>query len=111
MKTMLIRIVLLMALSLIALGLAACQSDRHRMIEGKPNTTMSCRECYDEIVTVRSLGRWEHNQSIRTHHCAGCKSDLSIYDQGGVLMVRCAGCTPDGVPCDKCLPPEGAKGK
>lgn len=102
---------LLMALALMGLGLVACQSDHHTMTSARPGVTALCRECYDEVVIVRSNGLRPrgHNQVVHTHHCAQCKTDMSIYDQDGALMVRCAGCAPDGVACDKCVAPDSVK--
>ncbi len=101
------RSLLLSVITLAGLGLAACQSDKHTMVEPKPGTTVVCRECYDEITKVRRTyrGHYVNTQNVSTHVCTQCKTDMSIYTENGVLMVKCAGCAPQGMACDKCLPP------
>lgn len=72
---------------------------------------MNCRLCYDETITVRRgavHGKlMPRNKTIKVHACPDCKSHAKVYTQDGQLMVQCDGCTPKGVPCDKCLPPSG----
>ncbi|HLQ38395.1 MAG TPA: hypothetical protein VK348_11375 [Planctomycetota bacterium] len=114
MQTFTTRRVLLAVLAAAGFSLAACQNDKHTMVEPRPGTTVMCRECYDEVTTVRrnypaTHGNETRTETIRTHHCPACKTDVSIYVENGVLMVKCVGCAPDGVACDKCLPPDGAK--
>jgi hypothetical protein len=99
------------SLAIIGFGLLACQTDRHTMVEPAPGTTIVCRECYDEVAKVRLMhvrtNRIE-TETFVTHRCEGCKAGMSIYGESGVLMVKCARCAPDGLPCDKCLPPEAS---
>lgn len=100
--------------SLVALqfliGLTGCQSDKHTMVEPKPGEAgevVVCTQCYDEIAKVKR--RSGHHGPVRTenvsvHQCPECNTEMSIYSENGVLMVKCAKCAPEGVPCDKCLP-------
>jgi hypothetical protein len=89
------------------LGLPGCQSDKHTMVEPKPGEVVVCSKCYDEIAKVKR--RSGHRGPVRTanvsvHQCPECTTEMSIYSENGVLMVKCAACAPEGVPCDKCLP-------
>ncbi|MGD9789181.1 MAG: hypothetical protein AB7Q00_07130 [Phycisphaerales bacterium] len=92
-----------------ALLLSACQSDKHTMVEPKPGTRVVCKECYDEVAKVRRRSGHRgpsYTQNVAVHQCESCKSEMTIYSENGVLMVRCPVCAPEGVPCDKCLPPK-----
>ncbi|MGQ0628234.1 MAG: hypothetical protein ACT4PL_09080 [Phycisphaerales bacterium] len=85
-----------------------CTTDKHTMTPAQPGQVSVCTKCYDEIAKVRGSynprtgQRFDH--TIKTHRCDECKSDMSIYEQGGVLKVRCASCAPEGVDCDRCMP-------
>jgi hypothetical protein len=102
---------LLTALAACGLALSACQSDKHTMVEPKDGTAIGCKECYDEVYkTTHSTGsRWgtSYQQTHSRHECASCKTEISIYSEDGVLKVKCAKCAPEGLACDKCLPPKG----
>ena len=99
------------ALALISLGIAACQSDKHTMVEPKDGTVITCKECYDEVYKVQhpSGSRWGGTvtQTHTRHVCPDCKTEMSIYTENGVTKVKCAKCAPEGLACDKCLPPKG----
>lgn len=98
--------------AIISLGIAGCQTEKHTMVEPKPGQVVVCSKCYDQIRKARSTGGprggLATNRMISTHMCEECKTEMSIYSQDAVLMVRCAKCAPEGVPCDKCLPPDSA---
>ena len=104
------RPLLLTAIAFAGFGLQGCQSDKHTMVEPAAGTTIVCSMCYDEIYTMRhSTGsRWgtTYEKTHTRHMCPGCKTEMSIYDENGVLMVKCAKCAPNGLACDKCLPPK-----
>lgn len=53
-----------------------------------------------------SRGGAPYRQTHTRHDCASCKTEMSIYSENGVLMVKCAKCAPEGMACDKCLPPK-----
>ena len=110
MKIRMNRLVLLTALAVSGLALSACQSGKHTMVEPKPGQTVVCSKCYDQIRKARSrggpTGGLATNRMITTHMCEECKTKMSIYTEDGVLMVKCAKCAPEGLPCDKCVPPE-----
>lgn len=89
------------------IALTACQSDKHTMVVPKPGEVVVCSKCYDEIAKVKR--RIGHRGPVRTenvsvHQCPECNTEMSIYSENGVLMVKCAACAPEGVPCDMCLP-------
>jgi len=93
-------------MSLLGLGgLIGCQSEKHTMVEAKPGEVVVCSKCYDQIRKARSTGGprggLATNRTITTHMCEECKTEMSIYSETGVLMIKCAKCAPEGVPCDK----------
>ena len=100
-------VALLLAGPLVLLAVG-CQSDKHTMVEPKPGTLVVCQECYDEVAKVRRRaghrGR-AYTQNVSVHQCPQCQTEMSIYTENGVLMVKCAKCAPEGLACDKCLPP------
>jgi hypothetical protein len=102
--------ILLTSLVLASPVLSACQTDKHTMVEPPPGSRVVCRECYDEVykVTYPTGSRWGTTyQETRTRHqCSSCKTEMSIYSENGVLKVKCARCAPEGLACDKCLPPK-----
>lgn len=93
-----------------ALLLSACQSDKHTMVEPKDSTVIVCKDCYNEVYKVQhpSGSRWGGTvtQAHTRHECPSCKTEMSIYTENGVARVKCAKCAPEGLPCDKCLPPK-----
>lgn len=99
----------LIALAICGLALTACQSAKHTMVESTPGQTVVCSKCYDQIRKARSTGGprggLATNRTITTHMCEECKTEMSIYSEDGVLLVKCATCAPEGLPCDKCMPP------
>ncbi len=108
---------LLGCLALAGLQLGACQSDKHTMVEPKgegDGTVIVCKLCYDEVYreSYPSGSRWGGTieQTHQVHQCPSCKTDMSTYVENAVPMIKCAGCAPDGVACDKCLPPKGYTG-
>lgn len=113
MKNRLNRTIRLGAVAIAGFGLAACQAEKHTMVEPAPGTPIVCQECYTRIERVRAeYGRhWGiysgGDRVIERHQCPDCKTELSIYAEEGTLMVKCDRCAPEGLACDKCLPPEG----
>ena len=97
--------------ALLALGLTGCQSDQHTRTAASPGQATVCARCYDEIVKARSLGGplggLRTNKMISKHACEDCKTEMSIYTEQGVLMVRCPKCAPKGIACDRCIPHAG----
>lgn len=101
--------ILVVGISLVGMALMGCEKPEHRMAQPKPGTKIACQQCYDEISTIwrtphRSDTPW--NIVVRTHMCPACKSEMSLYRENGVLMVKCARCAPEGLACDRCLPPD-----
>lgn len=94
--------------ALVVISLAGCRTDRHTIVEPRPGTRVVCQECYDEVVKVRRRSGHRgpsYTQNVSVHQCSQCGTQTSIYSENGVLMVKCAGCAPEGMACDKCLPP------
>ena len=93
--------------------LAACSSMQHDVSKAEPGTVSVCSKCYDQIRKVRGTGGprggLATNRTITTHMCEDCKAEMSVFEKDGVLMVRCATCAPEGVPCDRCSPKETSK--
>jgi Zn ribbon nucleic-acid-binding protein len=87
---------------------AGCQSQRHTIVEPKPGTKVICQQCYDEVAKVRRRSGHRgptYTQNVSVHQCPQCETAVSIYSENGVLMVKCDRCAPEGLACDKCLPP------
>lgn len=85
-----------------------CVTREHDVAEAKAGQVSVCAKCYDRIRTVRSGGHprggLATNRTITTHMCEECQDEMTIYEKGGVLMVRCAKCAPEGVDSDRCVP-------
>ncbi len=98
----------LFTMAAVSLALGACAGDKHTMVAQKPGTTVVCQECYDQIQKVRhtSGSRWNsgYDQLHAVHQCASCRTEMSVYTEGGVTKVKCAKCAPSGVACDLCVP-------
>ncbi|GMV97910.1 MAG: hypothetical protein AMXMBFR83_22630 [Phycisphaerae bacterium] len=100
------------------LALAAfsgCAEGTHQVDRAGPGAdqhVIGCQKCYDEVKVVRqdfAKGALpSRNQVIRTHQCPDCKTAMTTYMQDGTPMIKCARCAPEGVACDKCLPPKGS---
>ncbi len=93
----------------VALPLVSCATPQHGTQHDKVGV---CQECFDAVRAART----EHpasgpnqNEVINTYECPCCKSEMSIYIQNGVHMVKCAGCAADGVAWDKCKPVDHQK--
>lgn len=97
---------LLAAASVLFAG--GCATSKHDMTQAEPGQVSVCTKCYDQITKVRGSFNprtgYTGDRVLKTHRCEDCKSDMSIYEQGGVLKVRCASCAPEGVDCDRCVP-------
>jgi len=105
------RSILLASLALTGAAVSGCQSDKHTMVEPKDGTVVVCKECYTEVYKVTHADRESRTGSTvtethRRHMCSECKTEMSISTENGVAKVKCAKCAPEGVPCDKCLPPK-----
>lgn len=99
----------IVTIALIGFQGTGCEQPEHRMAQPKPDTKIMCQKCYDVVSTERhrpprSGTPW--NVVIRTHQCTDCKNEMSIYRENGVLIVKCPQCAPQGLPCDRCLPPD-----
>ena len=71
---------------------------------------MGCQMCYDETKSSEQYGKnaaaYPGVHIVKTHKCEGCKADVTVYTEDGKPMIKCPKCAPDGVACDKCLPPK-----
>jgi hypothetical protein len=76
----------------------------------KADQVLGCQSCYDETIRVRRShakgSGFTRNQTIKKHMCPDCNGEMSTYTKDGKLMIKCANCAPEGVACDRCLPPE-----
>lgn len=88
-----------------------CSSSRrgpmHAIAEKPDGVTFSCQRCYDLAVRVLT-GAPKHRRYkiVERHACPDCASDAVIYEgPGGKPMIHCEQCAPEGVACDRCLPP------
>lgn len=81
----------------------------HRVATARDGHPMHCRLCYDEAVRVSTEfakgSQWRDQAVIRRHRCEGCRHEVTVYVEGDKPMIRCPGCAPEGVACDRCLPP------
>ncbi len=79
----------------------------HDVVPAGGGQRLGCRLCYDETVRVLTgAPKYRRYKTIQRHRCEECKTDVAFYDgDDGKLMIRCARCAPDGVQCDRCLPP------
>lgn len=95
--------------TLAGFAFTACQSaqPRHRITEPETGTNIACQLCYDEAVRALT-GPPKHRRykTVLKHRCPDCFSDVAIYEDNGALMIKCARCAPEGVACNKCLPPD-----
>lgn len=111
MKTWINRPVLFVSLVISGFGLTACQSDKHTMVKPQEGTVIACGQCYDQVYKVTHLinprGMITSTDTHTRHMCPSCKTEMSVYTEHGVTMVKCAKCAPEGLACDKCLPPKG----
>jgi len=111
MKYMLAGIVLFAVV--LAAGCASVRSG-HDQLRPPPGSgrTLACRLCYDETQRVFRFkskvykSRRSVYQTIKKHACPDCKTEAVFYSEDGRAYIKCAGCAPDGVPCDLCLPPK-----
>lgn len=79
----------------------------HRIAPAQEGYRLGCRLCYDETVRVGTGSpKSRRYKTLVRHRCAECMTDVVIYARDdGTPMIRCARCAPDGMPCDRCLPP------
>ena len=90
--------------------LGGCESTGgHGMAKQKDGYAMACQKCYDEVKIVRRQHlkgtEWSQRRVIRKHMCPDCKTEATIYTQDGKPMIKCSKCAPEGVACDRCMPP------
>lgn len=100
-------------------GLTACE-EKTTTVErsgdmseahGSPEANvMGCRLCYNEVKTVMERLKGPNlgtPRTVKIHKCPDCRAEMKIYvNDDGVAMVKCPKCAPEGMPCDKCLPPK-----
>lgn len=101
----------LLLYSIAGLALVGCESTQHRVAPAAPmdirdGVRIGCKLCYDQTRTVSHAKGVSFKQ--RVHQCPDCKTDVSLYSEGGVAKMKCANCAPEGVACNRCLPPEGS---
>ena len=103
-------LILAVATAIVAPG---CATSKHDVAKPQTGQVSVCTKCYDQIRKARSTGGprggLATNRTITTHMCEECNDEMTIYEKDGVLMVRCATCAPEGVPCDRCSPKDTSK--
>lgn len=96
------------------IGIGGCASPKRRAhpVASQPaGHSMQCRMCYDMAVRV-STGPPKHRRYkvVDRHQCPDCRANVGIYTQNGEMKIKCARCAPEGVACDRCVPPDDAVG-
>lgn len=92
-------------LALVTLFIAGCRSDKHMSHDQDVSKTAVCQECYDAVTDARRTHpATDENTTINTYVCPCCKTEMSVYIENGVHMVKCGGCARDGVAWNQCRP-------
>lgn len=87
-----------------ALADTSCRSPEARAAQ---STTPDCRECFDAVATAleqHPVASAAENRVLREYICPCCNTEMAVYIENGVHMVRCGGCAKDGVAWDACHP-------
>ncbi len=92
-------------------GCAAPERRAHPVVSQPAGYPMQCRMCYDMAVRVLT-GPPKHKryEVVQRQQCPDCKTNVIVYAEEGEMKIKCARCTQDGVPCDRCLPPDDSVG-
>lgn len=91
-------------------------SPPHATLDKPSGYEVKCQLCYDKIVRIRrpDFGKTGSNipsyKSVTKHMCPECKGMSEIYSQDGEFLFKCDKCAPEGVPCDRCIPPKSKTG-
>lgn len=104
----------MLAVSTIAVWIGGCATPErraHPVASQQAGHRMQCRMCYDMAVRV-STGPPKHRRYkvVQRHECPDCRANVVIYSQEGEMKIKCARCAPEGVPCDRCVPPDDTVG-
>ncbi len=94
----------------VLLLLGACRSPAHEVAPA--STAVGCTLCYSEVERVRVAGgKSPAGRVIRVprHQCPECRGNVEIVSQDGVDTLNCSHCAPEGVACDRCVPPAKQK--
>lgn len=106
MHTDALRIILL---TLAAVPVAACRSDRPTASEHDMSLRPVCQECYDAVLEARRTHPSPGDavtETLKTYECPCCNTEMSVYVKNGTHMVKCGGCAAEGVAWDQCRPVE-----
>jgi hypothetical protein len=114
MRRSILSLVPLAAFGLLVLGCAGPERmGRHERAESPAGQTIQCQKCYGEAQAAlpgTARTHWPRKRmqyrEIKHHVCPACKSDVVLYEEDGVPMIKCSGCAPEGVACDLCRPPQ-----
>lgn len=103
--------VVALVLAPLLIGCEGTGGKRHHMVaDQNGDKVLGCQKCYDETVRVRRSvaggTKYHRTQVIKKHMCPDCKGNMQTYTEDGKLMIKCASCAPEGVACNRCLPPE-----
>jgi len=94
--------------------LTGCESAKptsgHVMAPASDKHVVACQKCYDMAVYYQQQagdpGHHGHSLKSEKHMCEGCKGEVTTYMQDGKPMIKCPGCAPKGMACDKCASPK-----
>ena len=96
--------------SVLLSGCANGSGPRHEMTVQEQDHVIHCQLCYDQVVKVRNATpKGRSYRLIERHACSGCRGDVTTYEEDGQIMVKCPGCAPEGVACDRCKPGPGVR--
>lgn len=92
-------------------GCAAPERQAHPLASQPVGHPMQCRMCYDIAVRVLT-GPPKHKRYkvVQRHQCSDCRTNVIVYTEAGEMKIKCSRCAPEGVPCDRCLPPDDSVG-
>jgi len=96
-------------LALALFGVSACQSGTEMSRASDDSLTPVCLECFESVSAARSshpVTEVSQDEVIRTYECPCCETEMTVYIESGVHMVKCGGCAHDGVAWDLCTPVE-----
>jgi hypothetical protein len=73
-----------------------------------PVCTVPCKACREVAVMVLREQRPDRTmggvpRTIGRYTCVTCGPDVEIFEQNGILMLRCPRCAPTGVECASCV--------
>lgn len=79
---------------------AGCLGPRH----AAETMCTECRQFAVETLQVYRTGRSFRTESRQAHRhsCSVCQSEVKVEERGGVPVVHCPVCAPEGIDCAVC---------